>query len=153
MSGCRTFTVMHYFVICFTCNYVFSFRCCCRLTLLPWIGPDRRSLWCWACSELRRRYSQRRTCREPLSERRCRSTQTLSRRCWGRSTGVCQDEAEKVKLRYVIGMWWSSSLGHYSFVLVMLKVEGSNPSFAIYFLNWQSLDKNESSLRGPNLTK
>ena len=32
-----------------------------------------------------------------------------------------------------IGPWWSNGLGHYSFVLVMLKVESSNPGFAIYF--------------------
>ena len=29
--------------------------------------------------------------------------------------------------------------------LSMLKVEGSNPGFDNYFLNWQSLDKNDST--------
>ena len=42
----------------------------------------------------------------------------------GRAVVVVQSKAS-----YLIG------------VLGMLKVQGSNPGFAIYFINWQSLDK------------
>ena len=35
--------------------------------------------------------------------------------------------------RVVTGPWWSSGLERHSFVLVMLKVEGSNPGIVVFF--------------------
>ena len=42
-------------------------------------------------------------------------------------------ESFRERKQYLTRPWWSSGLEHHSFILVMLKHEGSNPGGGIFF--------------------